>query len=204
MNASSRRIPHAPVQNQEELQMSHEWLKRTKWSITLLVALVATTLLALSSPALGAVAAGPCAANPNNRALDFWLGDWTIAAPGGSANATSRVTLELGKCLVVERWDGGRDHIGENLFAYSADDKSWHGMFADNEGRVHVFLNGKAANGSAQFSGPSRDPQGNTILNRVTIHQVSKNHVEQVWEKSSDNRKTWTIAFRGEYARKQH
>lgn len=146
--------------------MNHEWRMRNQGSITLLVALVTTTLLALALPAVGAVAAGPCAANPNNRAMDFWLGDWTIAAPGGSANATSRVTLELGRCLVVERWDGGRDHVGGNFFAYSADDKSWHGMFADNEGRVHVFLNGKAADGSAQFTGPSQDPQGKTILNR--------------------------------------
>jgi hypothetical protein len=184
--------------------MNHEWLKRTKWLITLLTALVATTLIGLSLPALGAVTVGPCAANPNNTALDFWLGDWTIAAPVVSPDATSRVTLELGKCIVVERWDGGRDHIGENLFGYSADDKSWHGMFADNEGRVHVFLNGKAANGSAQFTGPSTGPEGKTILNRVTIHQISKNHVEQVWEKSSDNGKTWAIAFRGEYTRKQH
>jgi hypothetical protein len=104
--------------------------------------------------------------------------------------------------MVVERWDGGRGHTGENLFAYSADDKSWHGMFADNQGRIHVFLDGKVAPGSAEFSGPSRGPQGETILNRVTIHRVSNAHIEQVWEKSSDGGKTWTTVFRGEYTRK--
>jgi hypothetical protein len=104
--------------------------------------------------------------------------------------------------MVVERWDGGRGHTGENLLAYSADDKSWHGMFADNQGRVHVFLDGRVAPDSAEFSGPSRGPEGEAILNRVTIHRVSSAHIEQVWEKSSDSGKTWTTVFRGEYTRK--
>jgi hypothetical protein len=138
------------------------------------------TWFGLSPRALGAVNSPTCALNPNNRALDFWLGEWTIAAPGGSPNATSRVTLELDKCMVVERWDGGRGHTGENLLAYSADDKSWHGMFADNQGRVHVFLDGRVAPASAEFSGPSRGPEGEAILNRVTIHRVSSAHIEQV------------------------
>jgi hypothetical protein len=188
------------VEDQEESHMNHGSLNRTPWSIAFLAAVLAGTSIGLPPRAYGA---GPCAANPENRALDFWLGEWTISAPGGSPNATSRVTLELDKCVVFERWNGGSGHTGENLFAYSADDKSWHGMFADNEGRVHVFLDGTAAPGSAEFSGPSRGPQGETILNRVTIHRVGDGRVEQVWQKSSNDGKTWTTVFRGEYTRKQ-
>lgn len=153
--------------------------------------------------AFAAAGEEPCISNPGNRALDFWLGQWTISAPGGTPSATSTVALELDKCLVVERWDGGRGHTGENLFGYSADDQSWHGLFADNEGRVHVFVDGKSSTGLAQFSGPSRGPNGETILNRVTIRRIDANNVEQVWEKSSDGGKTWSTAFRGEYTRKQ-
>ena len=182
--------------------MNHGSLKRIGWSITLFASVLGTTWFGLSPRAFGTVSPPPCAVNPNNRTLDFWLGEWTIAARGGSPNATSRVTPELDKCMVVERWDGGRGHTGENLFAYSADDKSWHGLFADNQGRVHVFLDGRVAPGSAEFSGPSRGPEGEATLNRVTIHRVSGAHIEQVWEKSSDGGKTWTTVFRGEYTRK--
>ena len=60
--------------------------------------------------------------------------------PGSaSANSTSNVNLSLDKCLFVERWDSGKGHITEKVFAYSPDDKTWYGMFADNEGRAHIF-----------------------------------------------------------------
>jgi hypothetical protein len=156
-----------------------------------------------SRQAFGAADLASCAANPANRALDFWLGEWTIGAAGGAPNATSSVTLELDKCLVVERWDGGRGHSGANFFAYSADDRSWHGLFADNEGRVHVFAEGTVAQGSAEFSGPSSGPHGESILNRVTIRRVGETQVEQEWQKSTDGGKTWITAFRGEYRRKR-
>jgi hypothetical protein len=74
-------------------------------------------------------------------------------------------------------------------------------MFADNEGRVHVFTSGKASSGSAEFEGTSRGPSGKTVLNRVRMVRLSPNKVEQTWEKSSDNGLTWNLAFRGEYSR---
>lgn len=183
--------------------MNCRLVKKSLRSIGLLAVVFAGVWFGTLPQVFAAASAGRCFYNPGNRALDFWLGQWTIAAPGGSPSATSSVALELDKCVVVERWDGGRGHTGENLFAYSADDKSWHGMFADNEGRVHVFLDGKASPGLAQFTGPSQGPNGETILNRVTIRRIGANNVEQAWEKSSDGGKTWTTAFRGEYARRQ-
>ncbi len=182
---------------------NHRSMRKVWRLATLLATVFGTALIGFSPGAFAATGASVCSTNPPNRALDFWVGDWTIAAPGGGAQAKSSVTLELGKCLVVERWDGGRGHAGENFFGYSADDKSWHGLFADNEGRVHVFLDGNVTSGSAVFTGPSRDPEGKTVLNRVTIRGLNNSRVEQLWEKSFDEGKTWTIAFRGEYTRKQ-
>jgi hypothetical protein len=100
--------------------------------------------------------------------------------------------------LIVESWAGGNNHSGKNFFAYSADDQAWHGMFADNDGRVHTF-EGKVAPGSAEFYGPSRSPEGQSILNRIKILRVSAQKVEQTWDKSVDNGTTWTNVFKGEY-----
>ncbi len=148
-----------------------------------------------------AATASPCVSNPHNRELDFWVGSWSIGAPGSSGDAHSTVSLSLDKCLVVENWDGGRGHSGENVFGYSADDKSWYGLFADNEGRVHVFTSGKVSSGSAQFEGTSRGENGETVSNRVKIVRVNPDAVEQTWEKSNDNGSTWKLVFRGQYSR---
>jgi hypothetical protein len=153
-----------------------------------------SAVLAQDSPA--------CAVNAESRQLDFWLGDWTVSYPGMSATSSSDVHLSLDKCLVVESWVGGKGHTGENMFAYSSDDKRWHGMFADNEGRVHIF-EGKVAQGSAEFTGPSRGPNGEAVLNRIKIVRLSDNNVKQTWEKSRDNGATWSMEFQGDYARKQ-
>jgi hypothetical protein len=156
---------------------------------------------AFATSGLAATAPNSCATNAGNRQLDYWLGNWKIGAEGSSQSAHSNVTLSLDKCLVVENWDGGRGHRGQNIFGYSADDKSWYGMFADNEGRVHVFTSGKVADGTAQFEGTSRGPNGENILNRVKVIRLNPNKVEQTWEKSSDNGTTWSVVFRGEYSR---
>lgn len=175
----------------------------SKGGRVLFLALFLITTSSILAPRSFAADAAACASNPEHRALDFWLGAWSINVPNESTTATSSVTLELDRCLVVERWNGGDGHSGENLFGYSADDQSWHGFFADNHGRIHLFLDGKTTPGSAIFTGPSRDADGKTELNRITIRRVSATQVEQVWQKSSDGGKSWNTVFQGEYTR-QH
>jgi hypothetical protein len=74
-------------------------------------------------------------------------------------------------------------------------------LFTDNQGRVHIF-EGKVAQGSAEFTGPSRGPDGQTLLNRIKIVRLGANKVEQSWEKSKDRGVTWAEEFHGEYSRK--
>ncbi len=159
------------------------------------------------STAQSAVAADEpeaCSATSESRQLDFWLGDWTVTNSNGSGSASSsHVSLALDKCLFVENWNGGKGHSGETLLAYSPEDRSWYGMFADNEGRVHVFVDGKVASGSAEFHGSSRGPDGEAVLNRVKVVRVTPNKLEQTWEKSTDNGVTWKTVFSGQYSRKE-
>lgn len=151
------------------------------------------TLAAADSPS--------CSENPDARLFDFWLGDWTVTYPGASGSGSSKVSLALDKCLVIESWESGAGLKGENVFAYNSEEKNWQGLYADNRGRVHVFA-GNAASGSAEFRGPSRGPGGKPVLNRIKLVRLSNDKVEQSWEKSADNGKTWTAEFRGEYTRK--
>ncbi len=145
---------------------------------------------------------GPCAANSETRQLDYWVGDWVISTNEAPEASTSKVHLSLDNCIVIESWDGGKGHIGENIFAYSLEDHSWRGMFVDNRGHAHVFVDGKVADGTAEFDGPSRGRNGEAVLNRIKIVRVNSNQVTQTWEKSTDNGATWTTVFQGNYTRK--
>ena len=169
---------------------------------SLFLVVMALVAAALAIPALAAASSGECSTNPANRELDFWLGNWAVAYPGVTSGATSMVSLDLDKCLIVENWDGGHGHSGRNILAYSADDKSWHGMFADNEGRVHVF-EGKVTSGVAEFQGPSVGPNGEAVLNRIKVIRKTSDEIEQLWEKSTDNGANWKTVFQGEYSRRK-
>lgn len=144
-----------------------------------------------------------CTGNGEAQQLNYWIGDWSIAAPGSAADASSHVSLSLDQCVIVESWKDERNHFGENLFAYSAGDKSWKGFFADNRGHVHVFVNGHVSSGKAEFEGPSLGDNGEKVLNRIRITKLSDDKVEQSWDKSTDNGATWKQQFRLEYRRKR-
>jgi hypothetical protein len=172
-----------------------------------------TGILALLISAVCAVALAPaasraagqaaCAANAHGRQLDYWVGDWLVTNPGESGNqSSSTVRLALEQCVVIENWSDHKGHDGENIFGYSEGDASWRGMFFDNRGHVHVFVDGKVDAGAAEFSGPSRGAHGEALLNRIRLRRVTPDHLEQTWEKSADQGRTWTQQFRLEYARR--
>ena len=183
------------MMKQDVIPQTWKWFKR--------LVLIAATGVCLTSAAFAADDSQPCSTNIQSRQLDYWLGNWNITVPGRTAdnNSKSKVYLALDKCVLIESWQDGRGHAGENVFAYSAENNRWYGMFADNQGHVHIFVDGKVSSGSAEFFGPSRGPNGEAILHRIKVVRLAPDKVEQLWEKSTDNGATWTEVFRGEYSR---
>ncbi len=167
----------------------------------LMLLLAATGGLALAPTASRAGEEQACAANAPSRQLDYWVGDWVVTNPEGAGNSSSKVHLALNECVVIEEWGDHKGHDGENIFAYSQADEGWRGMFFDNRGHVHVFVEGKVESGAAEFRGPSRGPHGEATLNRIRLRRLAPDRLEQTWEKSTDNGRTWARQFRLEYAR---
>jgi len=162
--------------------------------------IVVATWFCMIGSALAASNDQPCASTQETRQLDYWLGNWTMGS--GADKSTSTVTLSLDKCMFVEHWENGKGHVTEKMFGYSPEDKNWYGMFADNQGRVHVFA-GKVAAGVAEFQGPSVGRDGETVLNRIKVVRKTPDKVEQLWEQSTDNGANWKTVFQGEYSRRK-
>jgi hypothetical protein len=172
-----------------------------KRSAIFFAAIVVASLTISTKTTFAAPDSKTCATNAESQKLDYWLGNWTVTYPGASGSSASKVYFTLDKCMVIESWDDGQGHTGQNMFAYSVDDKTWRGLFADNEGRVHILVKGNVGSGSAEFYGPSSGPKGEPVLNRIQVVRVSPDKVEQIWGKSTDHGATWSTVFRGEYTR---
>ena len=176
-------------------------IKIVQWVVSPRLILAVVLLVPwLTAPAFAAPGPGTCASDSVSRQLDFWLGCWKMADPGASG-ASSKVYLSLDKCVFIERWENGKGHVTDKTFAYSPDDQAWYGMFADNEGRAHLFTEGKVTSGKAEFRGQSRGPKGETVLNKLTVTPMPPNKLEETWEKSSDNGANWTTSYKAEYVR---
>jgi hypothetical protein len=155
----------------------------------------------LTTFAFGASGDEGCAANAETRRLDYWVGNWTMG--NGADKTMSKVSLSMDRCVFVEHWENGKGHVTEKTFAYSPEDKNWYGMFVDNQGRVHVFVDGKISSEGAEFRGTSRGPNGETVLNRLKVVRVSADKLEEIWEKSTDNGSSWVTSYRAEYSREK-
>jgi hypothetical protein len=176
-------------------------MKKNKFSAQTLTftLLVTAAIFCFGRQGLAANDSQACAKDAEIRELDYWLGDWTMGS--GADKSTSKVSLSLEQCMFVEHWENSKGHVTQKMFAYSLEEKNWSGMFADNEGRVHVFLNGKVSAQKAEFGGPSRGANGEAVLNRLSVIRVSPDRVQEIWEKSTDNGATWTTAYRADYTR---
>jgi hypothetical protein len=179
----------------------------TMRALPLLVLLMTTTpTLAQDTPAPAAPAAAPtpapCSA-PERRQFDFWLGAWDVTGPKGKVVGHSRIESILGGCTIAEHWssttgDGANDGKSYNL--YNADLKRWEQFWVDASGS-RLMLSGGLVDGKMVLEGrqdlPAKD--GVHRRERITWTPNADGSVRQLWEASSDEGKSWTVAFDGLY-----
>lgn len=147
--------------------------------------------------------ATPCAASPEHRQFDFWIGEWNVQNPQGQPAGTSSIQRILGDCVIYENWtSGGGAYTGKSFNLYNSSLRKWQQFWADDKGGVLEFA-GEYKDNELRYTGESTDPKGNKIMHRLTFFNLSPGRVRQLWEQSTDNAKTWTVAFDGLYLRKK-
>jgi len=144
----------------------------------------------------------PCLYTAENRYFDFWVGEWDVQT-GGQQAGTNSVQMILDGCVVFENWTGARGGTGKSFNFYNAATRKWQQTWVDSVGKV-AELSGTYKDGKMQFSGETVQADGTKVLQRLTFFNLSaEQRVRQLWEQSTDNGKTWTIAFDGLYIRKK-
>jgi hypothetical protein len=144
----------------------------------------------------------PCT-RPEHRQFDFWIGEWDVTLPNGSRAGTNRIRAINGGCALQEEWTGARGSTGTSLNAFDASTSRWHQTWVGSDGLV-LLLDGGVRNGAMELSGITTGPNDTRTLHRVRWTPLggAQATVRQLWESSTDDGKTWTVAFDGTYRRR--
>lgn len=141
--------------------------------------------------------AKPCS-SVEARQFDFWLGEWKVTAKGNLAGR-SKISLIAGGCALLEEYDTDRGYSGKSLNFYKADAGKWQQVWVGSDGGVLTLIGGYE-NGKMILTGESQNA-GKKILDRITWHNNADHTVRQVWERSEDEGKTWSMVFDGLYTK---
>jgi hypothetical protein len=162
--------------------------------------------IALLWPALTPAQTPPAPPPPGcpaevRRQFDFWVGDWSVTVNGQHAG-DNRIDRILEGCALLENWTGNGGMSGKSLNFYDPARQQWHQTWIDDRGGS-LGLDGKFSDGKMVLSGAKQDQAGKTTINRITWSALPSGQVRQVWEQSSDDGKSWAVAFDGLYTRKK-
>jgi len=134
---------------------------------------------------------------PEFRQFDFWLGSWRVTAQGKPAG-TNRIESAMKGCALVEHWTSASGGQGTSLNFYDRRTKTWSQAWIDEGGNA-LHLKGGIKDGRMILQSDPWMTPGGSILQRITWSKEPDEAVRQLWESSSDNGKTWTVAFDGHY-----
>ena len=139
------------------------------------------------------------------RQFDFWIGEWTVPAPGGKPPGHSRIESILDGCVILENWQGGSGYTGKSFNLYNRDTGRWEQFWVDTTGsRLHLV--GGLVDGKMVLEGKQDKPNAKTGLTqreRISWTPNADGTVRQLWETSIDDGKTWATSFDGLYQREK-
>ncbi|MFZ5618091.1 MAG: hypothetical protein ACOZAA_12320 [Pseudomonadota bacterium] len=164
-------------------------------------------LLAAGLALFAATAAEPpCRAHEQGKALDFWLGEWTVTSEdGGTHFGDNRIELAVGGCAVFEHWKSAAGGEGKSLFAFDARSGRWEQVWVTSDTTKPGSLKHKSLTGhvdaSVRFQGEIIPHSGEPYLDRTTLTPLEDGRVRQLIEISTDGGENWKATFDGYYRR---
>jgi hypothetical protein len=142
----------------------------------------------------------PCS-SPEYRQFDFWKGTWDVVNPKGDTVGRSRIEQIEGGCAILENYSTARGYSGKSINTFNSETQQWQQFWVDNRGGVLEFV-GTLAGNELRYTGESKGQSGR-LRHKLTFFHVSRDRVRQLWEQSSDEGRTWVIAFDGMYYRRK-
>ncbi len=148
-------------------------------------------------------------ADEPNKQLDFWVGDWkcegkTRNGPGKDEWTDTSAENHIDR--------GFKDHVIQEHFAmdglngfsisvYDQNAKLWRQTWVDDNGG-YIALTGGVKDGKMTLVTLPM-PKRPGIFSRMVFDNVKADSFDWNWEKSTDDGKTWELAWHLHYTRKK-
>lgn len=145
-----------------------------------------------------------CKTQPEYRQFDFWVGEWEVKNPNGQVVGNSKIEPIIGDCVIFENWASTSGYVGKSLNYYNFIDQKWHQKWIGSGG-VPIEFSGayNEEEKRMEYKGTGTGQGGIPLINKLTFFHLNDDHIRQLWEQSTDEGETWTVAFDGHYHRKK-
>lgn len=170
----------------------------------ILVLLILTSLAAARQN--NAAQPKPCA-EPEQKQLEFWVGEWDLTWPGNkageTAHGTNSVRRILDGCIVEESFSGGNAMPlrGRSVSIFDVRAGKWKQTWVDNQG-AYLDLVGEFKDGQMVLGREATRPDGTKAWQRMVFKNIAPDEFDWTWEASKDNGKTWTVVWPIHYKRR--
>jgi len=167
-----------------------------------LVFLLAASIV-VASPTIAQQAAPPPACQtPENRTLDFWVGDWDALDDKGEKIGTNRITRdEYGDCVITEHFDGG-GLIGHSVSVYRPGLKQWRQVWVDNQGGYFDLVGGPVSGEDHVFVFENKRVAETQAYQRMIWQDVKKDSFIWRWQRKAKAEDAWSDSWVIHYRRK--
>jgi hypothetical protein len=162
---------------------------------------IATTVL--DKPAKAEVLVSDNCSAEQNRAFDFWLGEWEVTNPEGKLAGHNSIRRIQAGCGLQENWISATGNFqGTSYNFFDKATGKWYQSWIDNQGGVLQLTGGLQEANMVLTSQPLRNKDGQLQIDRITWVPRVNGTVEQIWEKTTDAGRNWQKVFHGIYTRK--
>ncbi|MFL6354314.1 MAG: TPR end-of-group domain-containing protein [Bryobacteraceae bacterium] len=146
----------------------------------------------------------PCEYQPENRQLDFWLGEWNVVpTSGGGSVGASRIEKALRGCVIWENWSSlGSTYAGKSYNTWNASLKRWEQFWVDNSGGMIHFYGALKESVMDFWTDDIPQPDGTKLRRHLQFFNLGPNKVRQFSQGSKDRGKTWSVEYDFTYLRK--
>ena len=118
---------------------------------------------------------------PQQKQLDFWVGEWDLTWPGTKAGETGHGTNSIKRimdgCVVQENFSGLAQHLrGTSVSIFDAAAGKWKQTWVDNQGGYLDFI-GEFKDGQMILQREATGPNGTKFLQRMVWKNITRQRI---------------------------